>query len=138
MNSFIDKANLDWAQAALNCPQVEVLPGSSLVLSHFQVAADQELRFLYLGLHLVKYTTLGGTGRRTTGLPAVYAGLYSGLVLTPSAQPLVYAGTDLPGLVLAPKWVLTAPGNYTVLLVNNSASRAASMTLALSTRLVGV
>ena len=116
-----------WLAASFSQAQVQVAPDQrGLLFAVWSLAPGQRLRISYLGLHFLKFATYGSAAARSE-LPLLYAGLYfkpSGQLDEVGGRPLLHVGLNGPGYQQADTalWNFTAPGNYCLRLVNNSAT----------------
>ena len=129
MNNFLDMTSAGWALLPACQPETELFPGTSIVVGQFSLSPGQRA-VAQLFLHFVGSSTLGGLEKVSIGLPTVYAGVYLNFPVTQNvlpAPPAVFIGRDLPGVstyVMDLAEEISTPGQYSIVLANNSASAA--------------
>jgi hypothetical protein len=110
-----------------NLPETRIQPGVEQLIHILQLSPGQRATLVWLSVNLIRVLVLTAAPvKLNPGYNSVYAGLFGGgadrLTGAPG-QPLVYAGTDLPGTVgvfpAQQAWPLDEPDTYAVMLVNN-------------------
>lgn len=128
MNTLVTHRDLGrWIWVPFNLSETRLTPGVEQTVHTLTLAAGQQATLAWLSIHLIRILVLSAVPTKINpGYAAVYAGLFGsqalGLQGAPG-EPLVYAGTDLPGTIgtLPPHqaWPISVPDNYAVMVVNN-------------------
>jgi hypothetical protein len=114
----------------VGCPQTELDPASTLVISTLCLKLGQVMRLRFLGINVVNaFSKVNNVTKINSGMPGCYVGLFSGAFDTirrPSGVPIVYVGQEAAGVQqtnTATYWDISQPDIYSLVLVNNTNER---------------
>jgi hypothetical protein len=108
-------------------PETRLQPGVEQTVSTLTLLPGQRATLAWLSVHVIRILVLRAVPvKLNPAYDAVYAGLFgtgATRLAGPPGQPLVYAGTDLPGTIghFPPHqaWPIDEPDTYAVFAINN-------------------
>ena len=117
-------------------PESRVPPQGAIPVAHLRLSPGQTARLRWLSVHLIRIVGIGEAApeKVSTGLGAVYAGLYAdgaALRFAPGL-PLAYTPVDDPGVNQTSPYFyhdMENPGTYLILLVNNMSNAYADVSV---------